>query len=142
MLWRLRVVRRLRATSSNLRRHTRSQHRGSHHPLCGHRAAVQIYVALPLNYGDSNQRFPAVYVLDADFLFGMAVDIARSFILSGEVQQVIVVGVAYGTTSLSEWSRLRRRDFTPTRDLEWDREIQERKPPGTEIVSGGAGAFL
>lgn len=74
----------------------------------------EIRVALPRNYQTMKARLPALYVLDASGLFGMATDVVRLLGLFGELPEMIVVGIAYPVADRSEVLRRRLADFTPT----------------------------
>ncbi len=70
----------------------------------------------------------AVVVLDANLLFGMAVDLVRLMQIPALVPSFAVVGVGYPTDDFDEVVRRRTTDFTPSAVSGW---------PG----SGGSGAF-
>ena len=73
----------------------------------------QIQVALPTTYErDTTRRYPVLYVLDGDKSFGLARDVADWLTWSGEIDPILVVGIAYGR----DWWARRARDMTPTRD--------------------------
>jgi predicted alpha/beta superfamily hydrolase len=58
-----------------------------------------------------------LYVLDANLIFGTAVEMTRVMReLYGELPPLLVVGIAYGTDSASLQTEMRTRDFTPTAD--------------------------
>ena len=106
----------------------------------------RIQVALPASYGsDPGRHYPVFYVLDADMLFGTAVDVSRALALGQELPEVIVVGVGYPVEAFVETVGVRVRDFTPTADSAWMAERFARgnlpgmpPPAGT----GGGDAFL
>jgi predicted alpha/beta superfamily hydrolase/general stress protein 26 len=94
-----------------------------------------ILVGLPLGFGsDPDIRYPVLYALDADFGFGMGVEMARLLSIGGEAVPVIVVGIGYAPGA--DFQALRQRDFTPTHSP--DDEFDPRAVPG----SGGADKFL
>lgn len=101
----------------------------------------RILVALPMTYGSGENSYPVVYSLDADFQFSGPVEIARTLAYGGEAQEVILVGIAYGTDSLEEWQVLRRRDYTPTETPEEDARMREADPSLPEVLSGQAEHF-
>lgn len=61
----------------------------------------------------------AVVVLDANLLFGMAVDLLRLMQIPALVPSVVVVGVGYPTDDLDEFVRRRTTDFTPSAVRAW-----------------------
>jgi predicted alpha/beta superfamily hydrolase len=75
-------------------------------------------------------------------MFSGPVEIARTLAYAQEAQEAILVGIAYGASSLNEWQWLRRRDYTPTRDPEGDAAIRERNPLAPEVLSGQAADLL
>jgi predicted alpha/beta superfamily hydrolase len=105
----------------------------------------QILVALPLSYGEGEERYPVVYCTDADFMFAGAVEVARTLAYGLEAQEVIMVGIAYGGSSLEDWQVFRRRDYTPTETTEEDADIRaaasESGQELPEALSGQAHRF-
>jgi predicted alpha/beta superfamily hydrolase len=104
----------------------------------------KIYVALPFSYGGGDQLYPVLYVLDADFGFGMSAEYARLLALGAEVQEMILVGIGYGTANPQQWQQLRTRDLTPTSGARNPSALAAVAAQGTEAVvpPGGAAAFL
>jgi hypothetical protein len=98
-----------------------------------------------MNYAESNDRYPVLYVLDADLLFGWVADQIR-FVASlhgfpnlPNLPNAIVIGIGYPTTVFDQprlWISLRARDMTPTQDPEHMRAV------GSEGTSGNAEKFL
>jgi uncharacterized protein len=72
--------------------------------------------------------WPAVLLMDGDFLFDFAVEACRSLAEAGRIPPTAVIGVGYGA-SFGEPGNFRGRDYTPT-------------PSPEEPTSGGAGPFL
>jgi uncharacterized protein len=73
-----------------------------------------LYVALPESYRDSvTKRYPVVFTLDGDGVFGMASGIERLLVLGREIPEIILVGVANGIPFL-ETVPFRLRNFPPT----------------------------
>jgi len=78
----------------------------------------RISVGLPLNYGqEPGRRFPVLYAVDADANFASAVEITRFLALVGEIPEVIVVGIGYGT-DLTTWLTRRGVDLKPESTME------------------------
>jgi predicted alpha/beta superfamily hydrolase len=74
-----------------------------------------IFIALPHSYTKSEQSYPVVYVLDANFLFGMMTETTRLLYFPKELQELIIVGVGYpDIVSFGSSMGLRTRDYTPT----------------------------
>lgn len=86
-----------------------------------------IYVDAP-DPGREPGPWPAVLLMDGDFLFDPAVEACRSLRNSGAIAPLVLVGVGYGA-GFGEPGNLRGRDYTPTASLE-------------EPLSGGADRFL
>ena len=72
--------------------------------------------------------WPAVLLMDGDFLFDPAVEACRPIQSSGKMPPVALIGVGYGA-SFGELGNFRGRDYTPTAAPE-------------EPSSGGADRFL
>src|SRR5688500_1959082 len=68
-------------------------------------------VALPDSYIKSSQAYPVSYVLDGDFLFGIAAGLTRFTNWFSGVPEAIIVGISYGMESYEQWGQLRERDF-------------------------------
>ncbi len=73
----------------------------------------QIGVWFPFSYAGSKTRiFPVLYVPDGEYAFPVAVGLIPTLMGSGEVPEMIVVGISYhGITDWGEFGVLRDRDF-------------------------------
>jgi len=74
----------------------------------------EIGIALPLSYAATDRPYPAVVVLDGNLCFGIALDAASLQSATGEIAELIVVGV--GTPrreGLAAHALKRLRDMTP-----------------------------
>ena len=56
-----------------------------------------IFISLPTNYVESDKLYPVLYVLDGDIAFGMAASIARYLQIGGNIPELIIVGIGYGS---------------------------------------------
>ncbi len=91
-----------------------------------------IQVRLPEKYEPATKRYPVLYVLDGDFWFGAASDIATYLTMVDESPAMIVVGIAYGGTR-DDWWQKRARDYVPA---------PLHSPPPKEFpLAGGAERF-
>ena len=75
----------------------------------------EIGVGLPASYRSSDRHYPAIVILDANLCFAMALDMARLQAATGEIAELIVIGV--GTPRLEgvgAHALKRLRDFTPS----------------------------
>ncbi len=88
-----------------------------------------LYISLPQNYEVTDKHYPVLYILDGDMTFGMAVGIARYLQLGGNIPELIIVGIGYGTLRKEE-GNMRQRDYSPT------------EKSGKEGITGGAQNFL
>ena len=98
-----------------------------------------------MNYAESDEKYPVLYVLDADMLFGWVTALVREaaslravgYPTAGFVPpNLIVVGIGYPMTVRRQPKlafSLRTRDQTPTKNP-WDKEWGG--------ISGGAKNFL
>jgi predicted alpha/beta superfamily hydrolase len=74
-----------------------------------------LFINTPRNYKQTNKDYPVVYLLDADYTFGTARDAVESMLFGQEVQEMIIVGIAYDK-DFETWFTKRIRDYTPTND--------------------------
>jgi hypothetical protein len=74
-----------------------------------------IQVGLPAGYSQSKKSYPVLYVLDGDKSFGMTKEITDWLKWSGELKDIIIVGISYGKGSSVWWTK-RARDFTQYKD--------------------------
>jgi predicted alpha/beta superfamily hydrolase len=58
----------------------------------------EVDVFLPVAYRKTDDRYPVVYVLDAEYNFGCVSYIARRLIKNKDIPPVLLVGIAYDTT--------------------------------------------
>jgi predicted alpha/beta superfamily hydrolase len=108
----------------------------------------RITISLPLGYSkspsegwpfnDTPGRWPVVYVLDANWYFGMVTDIIRPMAWCGSTTDAIVVGIGYfegddPVEAFRESFTRRNLDLTPIRceDVEKSMEDQHRRPTPT-----------
>jgi len=108
----------------------------------------RIPIALPMDYAESQDRYPVLYVLDADTAYGFAfvtylvrsVPFLRTLSFLGQdpfvtnVPRLIVVGIGYPTSLYDRprvWWNLRMRDQTPTSNPDDARKV------GLERTYGG-----
>ncbi|NHZ86361.1 MAG: hypothetical protein GWP19_10835 [Planctomycetia bacterium] len=64
-----------------------------------------LYIYLPEGYGESNENYPVMYVLDGETNFTISAAIVNFFAGNQQIPQMIVVGIP---------NVARNRDFTPT----------------------------
>jgi len=91
-----------------------------------------IEVRLPEKYEPATTRYPVLYVLDADYWFGLASDVATYLPMTKEGPPMIIVGIAYGGTQ-DEWWQKRARDYVP--------KPLRTPPPAGLPLAGGAERF-
>ena len=83
-----------------------------HELFCrGRGRSYVLSVALPEDYRASDKRYPVVYVLDGDALFGMAASLTIAATWSQEAPELIAVGIGYGVDSYDQWAELRELDL-------------------------------
>ena len=68
-------------------------------------------VVLPEGYHTSDKRYPVVYVLDGDLIFGLVASLTPITAMTEEVPELIAVCIGYGTDSFDEWGELRDVDL-------------------------------
>jgi uncharacterized protein len=108
-----------------------------------------IDVAAPITPQAAGQRWPVVYVLDANGTFGMAAQTARLLQLARALPPLVMVGVGYRlgspTDTLGKLFGLRTRDFAPTVDVRYVAQGRAAPPPFThpaDLQPGQAHKFL
>lgn len=105
----------------------------------------KIDVALPYTYLESDKRYPVLYLTDGNGYFSFVVGNLRMLQLTGEMPDVIVVGIGYANATVADVLAKRSRDLTPTLDAEW---LEGARQPGPfpplpdNIELGGADKFL
>ncbi len=111
------------------------------------RQDFRISVALPHTYPHaSRKKYPTVYLLDANWYFGMVTDLARVMRINERFPECIVVGIGYPVDEPLEAAGdsvrvLRLRDMSP---------VVDREPAGAlakelklkHVRTGGAKRFL
>lgn len=99
----------------------------------------RLYIALPHGYRDASQRFPVVYLLDADYSFLIARNIADHLSERKQLREMILVGIAYDHggpgQEVDQYHLNRTRDYTP---LFWP---DDGYGPEFQKVSGGGPKF-
>jgi predicted alpha/beta superfamily hydrolase len=108
----------------------------------------EIYISLPYQYFSSDTTYPVLFSLDANVKFGLMSNVINNLgMLTREIPEIIVVGIAYPTKDLADWAALRKRDTTPTSDPAYDEYWASylNNTSGRDDVvvqSGGADKFL
>jgi predicted alpha/beta superfamily hydrolase len=103
----------------------------------------QISVALPFSYADSDERYPVLYVLDANGCFGMVTETVRTLQLGEQCPELLIVGIGYPLTRFRDTFFLRARDMTPTENNQWLQERSKELQLPLELHgTGGAANFL
>ena len=72
-----------------------------------------LYIHLPRNYGSKEQKYPVLYLLDAQWDFPLVTAIFGQQFYDGFLPGIVIVGVTWGGKSPNHDS-LRARDLTPT----------------------------
>ena len=73
----------------------------------------RIFVARP-EILEPDRKYPVIYALDANGMFGMVMNSQRMMTLGGDVPPAFVVGVGYAEAGLASIFDKRHRDYTPT----------------------------
>jgi hypothetical protein len=91
----------------------------------------QLRISLPEEYASGDRRFPTVYLLDGDLLFGTATEAAQYLKWGQRVPPLIVVGIGYGSIHSPEngGTNMRGRDLSVFRSQQG-------------YVDGGGARFL
>ncbi|MGH7595092.1 MAG: alpha/beta hydrolase [bacterium] len=75
----------------------------------------KLYISLPIGYKESPKAYPVIYLLDADYSFAIAKNIADHLSERNHLAELILVGIAYDGPA--EYRLNRTRDYTPTRSM-------------------------
>ncbi|MGH8855714.1 MAG: alpha/beta hydrolase [Telluria sp.] len=97
----------------------------------------QVFVALPDSYRDGVKRYPVLFVVDANYAFPVARNIASRLHKHAGMEEVIVVGLSYAKGDGGNFSR--RRDYTPTvpRKHNYKSDMPGRAPAFGEAAAYG-----
>lgn len=95
----------------------------------------KLYISYPVGYqANPEKKYSVIYLLDADYSFGIAKNVTDHLSERNHLEDVIVIGIAYA--GKNKYRLNRTRDYTPTRTSErgYTKELQS--------YSGGAPKFL
>lgn len=93
----------------------------------------KLYISLPQDYADTSRRFSVVFLLDADYSFALAHNIVEHLSDRHDLEQLLIVGIAYAGPLRYRLNRT--RDYTPTH------VPTGGYGPAYQRVSGGGPAF-
>lgn len=93
----------------------------------------RLYVGLPADYAASKEKYPVVYLLDADYYFALAHNIVEHLTARNNLPKLVLVAIAYGGPPAYRVNRM--RDYSPTHALEGG------YGPEVNRHSGGGPAF-
>lgn len=93
------------------------------------------------------KKYPVIYVLDANFYFGLVTEMTRIMVQCFEFPDTVIVGIGYPWNEpahvaydiVSGW---RTRDFTPVKSVDAEAETLKFSPTLNHVEGGGAGKFL
>ena len=92
----------------------------------------EIKVWRPRGYAQGTEPLPVLYVIDAETNFGGVSYIVQRLIKDRLIPEMLVVGIAYGTT-YDRFYELRGRDLTPTKDPSFRRGKPSGEAPAFSI---------
>ncbi len=101
----------------------------------------RLFVALPADYHQSDKQYPVVYAASGNSHIFTLRQIADTMTMSGELPNVILVGIGYPTEDPADIWRRRTRDYNPTVDKDQDNRYLELFGLKS-IQAGGANNFL
>lgn len=99
--------------------------------------AYKLSVSLPRDYEKSQQRYPVIYVLDADYAFAIAHNVVEHLADREHLRWAIVVGIGYEDGA---YRVNRTRDYTPTHTPAGNAVPAHQRP--YQKHSGGGPRFL
>jgi predicted alpha/beta superfamily hydrolase len=82
-----------------------------------HARTLRLLIALPRHFEARSQSFPVIYLLDADYSFAITRNVLRHFTDRDQLQEAVIVGIAYpgAEEDLKIYQRNRVHDYTPVR---------------------------
>lgn len=95
----------------------------------------KLFVSFPSGYDSSEDRYPVLYVTDANWIFSSFPRLRWP-----PIPPMIMVGIGYPTDDPAEIFRMRARDFLPTKNEESEKIAKEEYKRAIE--SGGGPQFL
>ena len=102
----------------------------------------RIFVAKPFPL-EPDKKYPVIYVLDGNGLFGMVMDSQRMMALGGEVPPAYIIGIGYAVDNgFMETMAKRWRDYTPTPGGELEAITKVSLDPTGTVEGGGGSDFL
>ena len=96
-----------------------------------------LQVGLPPGYGAPGERYPVVYLLDADYSFALAKNVTDHLAERGDLAELLLVGIAYDPPLRYRLNRT--RDYTPSAVTDLPPGLATQEP--YQRVSGGGPAF-
>lgn len=103
----------------------------------------RVSIALPESYAaDPQKAYPALYLVDANLVFGTCINTARLMAMSFEVPELIIVGIDNPVDSLLASTRLRNRDLTPVHDAHIEQIMAMTTGDEADAATGGAAGYL
>jgi predicted alpha/beta superfamily hydrolase len=111
---------------------------------------MDLYIRLPLSYYSNPQKiYQAWYFTDANRSFPMVANIESLFDVSTIKPvdpEIIIIGIGYKISDMSDWAAWRARDLTPTNvpgtDTYWSNALAALMGKQQEVKTGGAAKFI
>ena len=102
----------------------------------------RIFVARPQVF-EPGKKYPAIYVLDGNFMFAPVMEMQRAMAMSSEIPQAWVIGVGYAVEGgYLETINKRNRDYTPTSGGMFEIAMKRQILPEASFQYGGGPGFL
>jgi len=75
-----------------------------------------LYISLPAGYRQTSRKYPVLMLLDADYAFAIAHNVVDHFARRNNLEELILVGIAYKGKSrdMATYRKNRVRDYTPS----------------------------
>ena len=102
----------------------------------------RIFVAKPFPL-EPDKKYPVIYVLDGNGLFGMTMEVQRMMALGSEVPPAYIIGIGYTVDNGFMGTMAKRwRDYTPTAGGELEAMTKVSIDPTGTVEGGGGSDFL
>mgnify|MGYP001993940496 FL=1 len=102
----------------------------------------RIFVAKPFPL-EPDKKYPVIYILDGNGIFGLAMDSQRMQALGMELPPAYIIGIGYAVDNgFMETMAKRWRDYTPTTGGELEKISKATMDPTGTVEGGGGPDFL
>lgn len=99
----------------------------------------KLFISKMIDNGVSDSEVPVVYLLDANFMFPMVEGMIRLLQSTGELPDLILVGIGYESSAIENIANRRIQELTPTKDIHYKNIWRDI---GKVVAEGGEASLL